>query len=209
MRWLRRLLTPSPITPRYGVETDGVDPIDWARIEDRLVQLADQAIAAFANKHATDIFYGLAFDCSSQSGEILLCANTRNGLLEVAHRFVDHPKLYRGKSPQAIAAELEWDIGGWKYHAFNLGMRRWSGGWGAIQAQVANATNIFLNSRNESALRQLQESFMSMAARALIRVGAMGAVASLGKDGEFRLLCTDESESPEEGFARLARLEHG
>jgi len=70
--------------------------------------------------------------------------NTREGLAEVANQFTGHPKLYRGKSASEIAAEFEWDLGGWKYNSINLGVRRWESGWGAVEAQMSNATNTYL-----------------------------------------------------------------
>jgi len=205
MKWLRNLLA-APRTPRYGAESDGVDPIDWKQLEDRLFDLAIREIDAFAKKHAGESFYGLAFDCDSESGEILVCLNTRDGQAEVARRFEGHPQMYRGKSATEIAAELEWDVGGWKYHAINLGSRRWEGGWGAVQAQVTNATNTYLNSRNASAHRRLREDFIAMASRAVLRLAHDEGVVSLRKDPAFRVLCTDRAEGPDEGFARLARM---
>jgi hypothetical protein len=206
MEWLRKLLTPTLEAPRYGVESECVDPIDWTDLEDRLVALADHVIASFSKKHEGEAFYGLAFDCNSERGEVLVCLNTREGQISVAGQFEGNPKLYRGMSLAEIAAQLEWDLGGWKYRAINLGSRRWESTWGVVQAQIANATNIYLNSRNMSALCLLRESFMSMASRALLRVSLANSVSTLKKDAVFRVLCTDESEGPDEGFQRLSQI---
>ena len=205
MEWLRKLLAPSLKVPRYGVEADGVDPIDWKELENRLVGLTDQILSGFSKKHEGETFYGLAFDCNSESGEILVCLNTREGQIEVAGQF-EGTKLYREKSISEIAAELEWDLGGWKYHAINLGNRRWESSWGPVQMQITNATNIYLNSRNVSAYRLLRDSFMSVASSALLKASRGDSVASLKKDAAFRVLSTDESEGPTEGFQRLSRI---
>jgi hypothetical protein len=206
MEWLRKLLTPTLKEPRYGVESEGVDPIDWDNIEERLALLADEAIGAFSKKHESEMFYGLAFDCNSESGEVLICLNTRQGQIDVASRFEGHPKLYRGKSIAEIAADLEWDMGGWKYHAINLGNRRWESKWASVQAQMSNATNTYLNSRNMSAHYLLRQTFISMASRALLRVSRADSVSALKKDTTFRVLCADASESPDEGFRRLSQI---
>ena len=66
--------------------------------------------------------------------------------------------------------------------------------------------NTYLNSRNMSAHQVLRQSFMSMVSRALLSVSGSTSVSSLKKDAAFRVLCTDQSEGPDEGFRRLSEI---
>lgn len=79
MGWIRDLLlgTDDGATPRYGRAQEDPDPIDWAVTEATLVEAGERSIAAFAEKHKRESFYGLGFDCNSSEGQVLICLNTR------------------------------------------------------------------------------------------------------------------------------------
>ena len=71
---------------------------------------------------------------------------------------------------------------------------------------MVNAGNIFITARKRKELGALREDFMAMASRALLGLSKAGAFSSLQRDSDFRVLCADHDEGPEEGFRRLELL---
>jgi len=209
MEWLRKLLlgSGSHIVPRYGAAQEEPDPIDWHCVEDELVTLAEEQIQAFAASHASESFYGFGFDCDSNEGQVLLCLNSRAAQIEAAQQTLSrHPDLYQGESEQEVARSIEWGFGDWKYQGFNLRSKTWSKRWRRVEILVGNALNMLGMNRKAKAMQELRESFMEMACRALHRVGSSRSITMLRRDSDFRTLCADHDEGPEDGFTRMARI---
>jgi len=111
--------------------------IDWPTLEDRLFDLAAQDIKRFASKHRDETFYGFAFDCNSEYGNVLLCLNTPDSLRQTAIEYATNPpnqEAYdaiernmeailgrktssqdKPTTPEDKEKELRWSLGDWKY----------------------------------------------------------------------------------------------
>ena len=101
--------------------------IDWDSLERTLLRLAEVDVREFARKHPHETFYGFAFDCNSEYGEVGLCVNT-TGLLKV-QRAAPNPnaaffasldkKLGFNVSSAAKSRKSRWELGDWGYQGFN------------------------------------------------------------------------------------------
>jgi Domain of unknown function (DUF4303) len=204
MKWLRDLFKATPGSAAHR-EAEGPDPVDWIAMEHLLVRLSDAQLRRFAETHKDETFYGFGFDCNAETAEILLCANTREGLLASARETLQaYPQFHVGKSIEDVANEIEWSFGDWSFHGFNLDSEAWDEDWSDARVEVSNALNILLNNREYQRFEALKAEFMTMACRALLRVSASDAMATLKKTSDFRVLCTDHDEGPEDGFERLS-----
>jgi hypothetical protein len=207
MGWLRDVLLgkDNGATPRYGRAQEEPDPIDWSEIENLLVDLSQRSIATFAQKHKKESFYGLGFDCNSSEGQVLLCLNTRE-LQRAAAANVYPVYSSLPSTENSRIASAEWSFGAWGYHGFNLRQGAWGTAWKSVEARVAASQFMLVTNNRPEAMTSLQEAFMRMAAKALVRVASGTAVDALRRDVDFRVLCMDHDESPEAGFRRLASL---
>jgi Domain of unknown function (DUF4303) len=206
MKWLRDLFKAAPdaAAPR---EAEAPNPVDWISVENLLVRLSDEHLRRFAETHGHETFYGFGFDCNAETAEILLCANTREGLLASARETLQaYPQFHIGKSIEDVANALEWSFGDWVYQGFNLGSAAWDEDWSDAQVEVSNALNLLLNNLKHEHFEALKSEFMVMACRALLRVAGSDAMATLKKATGFRVLCTDHDEGPEDGFKRLSAV---
>jgi hypothetical protein len=209
MGWLRNLLLglDDGKPPRYGIGQQDPDPIDWIAIESRLVPLAEQHLQSFADKHPSESFYGLGFDCHSEEGQVLLCLNTRVAQLAGARKALQqHPDFNQGKTEREVATSIEWGFGDWKYQGINVRSKSWSKGWRNVEADIATAVGMLAINRKFKAMQELRESFMEMTSRALLRIECSDAISALRRDTDFRTLCTDHDEGPSEGFSRMQRI---
>jgi hypothetical protein len=204
MKWLRDLFKAAPDSAAHR-EAEVPDPVDWVSMENVLVRLTNEHLKRFAEMHQDETFYGFGFDCNAETAEILLCANTREGLLASARETLqEYPQFHVGKSIETVANEIEWSFGDWGYHGFNLDSEAWDEGWSDVQVEMSNALNILLNNRKYQRFETFKAEFMAMACRALLRVAGSDAMTTLKKASSFRVLCTDHDEGPEDGFERLS-----
>jgi len=206
MNWFRKLFESKPVVPSYGQALDEPDPIDWNQIESLLLQATGGFLEAFASKYATKIFYGLAFDCEPQSGEILIHLNTREGQASAARQTHGNPMFQSGRTEAEISRDQEWDVGTWKYHAVNFASPQWKRAWRDVQRQMDNANNLLLNSGSHSRLKALNEEFMVTACKAVSRLDELEGYSRLQKEAGFRRLCLGRQETTDVSQARLARV---
>lgn len=59
-----------------GEETQSIREPDFPSNEDRLVAVTSQEVRAFSDQHVDETFTYFAFDCTPDSGEVLLCLDT-------------------------------------------------------------------------------------------------------------------------------------
>ena len=209
MGWLRDLLLgkDDDPPPSYGAAQEVPDPIDWVDLEDRLVELSVDAISHFAESHKSESFYGLAFDCDSGEGQVLLCLNTRIAQAKAAVP-VEGPflEIQLAMTEAERLASAEWGLGDWKYQGFNIRAKAWKLGWRPCQAKVAESIGMLtLNSRHKQA-NEVRESFMQATCRALRRVADSERIGALRRDPDFSILSVDHDESPDAGRARLSSV---
>jgi hypothetical protein len=206
MKWLRKLFGTRELPPTQW-ESEVPEPIDWSKVEEKLLRLSEEQISLLAKRSAGEVFYGLGFDCSSESGEVLICGNTDAHLAAVAAEAVrKSPQYYVGKTPPEVEEELRWQFGEWKFHGFNLDDPNWAEEWGDVEEEISNSTNILVNSRKWPEFTAAKEEFMRMATRALIRLKKSRSTTELERARGFSVLCAEHNEGPEEGFKRMSSV---
>jgi hypothetical protein len=206
MKWLRKLFASSP-APATVWEAESPDPIDWKVMEEKLFDLCEKQISVLAATQPEEVFYGIGLDCSAESGEVLIHANTENSLVQTASESMQRsPQYYVGKSIDEVVEELRWGFGEWKYHAFNLEDPSWPESWGEAEELVSNSTNIFVNNRKWPEMDAAKEDFMKMTSRVALRLRASSSVNSLARAANFSTLCAEHDEGPDHGFDRMNSL---
>jgi len=187
-------------------------PVPQDKLRTTLGRITSTAIAAFAQQHQSERFYGFAFDCNAEYGQVLLCLNTEEDLLDTAKNLkADPPKpflekfdkmmeekygvkpkpLYHDKTVPEIVEDLRWETGDWKYQGFydcNDDPE-----WAALAAGISEA--------HESD----SETFLETVCRVLPEIQV--ALACLNRTKDFRALMIDHDESVETAWSRLERLQ--
>jgi hypothetical protein len=185
--------------------------IDWVSLEQTLFRLTEVDLREFARKHARETFYGFAFDCNSEYGEVGLCLNT-TGLLKV-QRAAPNPnaaffasldkKLGFKASPAATSRKTRWDLGDWHYQGFNS--KAFDRGWRRFQTAVIKRCTV--EEEDEGTfMTPSQSRFMEAACRILIRLERGGSFDVLKRTANFGTLAMDHEESASEARARLRRI---
>jgi hypothetical protein len=86
--------------------------INWKKAEDTLVRLATAEVQRIARHPVGEPFYGFAFDCNSDYGEVLISLNVPSALEQSARTFA-------AKYPEMDEAgwrdKLRWALGDWKF----------------------------------------------------------------------------------------------
>jgi hypothetical protein len=206
MQWLRKLFQ-SGQSRATEWEAELPDPIDWKAMEEQLFTLCETQISVLAATHPGEVFYGVGLDCTAESGEVLIHANTEESLAQAASDSMQRsPQYYEGRSIGEVVEELRWGFGDWKYHAFNLDDPTWSENWGDVEEMITNATNVFVNNRKWPEMEAAKEEFMRMASRVALRLRTSSSGNRLAKTGKFSTLCAEHNEGPDAGFDRMNSL---
>lgn len=207
MKWLRQWFRTRELPPAQR-EAELPEPIDWRQIEDILLRLAEQQVGRLAERTRGEVFYGIGFDCSAESGELLICANTNAHLAKVAAETLKRSsQYYVGKTVPDVEEDLRWQFGEWKYHGFNLNDPSWSEEWADVENTITNATNLLVCNRKWPELAATKEAFMQMASRALMRLKSTRPTLALERASGFAVLCAEHNEGPDEGFRRMSSLD--
>jgi hypothetical protein len=188
--------------------------IDWDLFERTLFRLTEVDLREFAKKHARETFYGFAFDCNSEYGEVGLCANT-NELLKVQRARPDpnaafwaslENKLGRGVTSAANPRKSRWDLGDWDYQGFNS--KAFDREWRHFQTAVTE--RCMVEEKDERTfMTPTQSRFMKAACRVLIGLERGGAFDVLKRTANFATRAMDHDESESEARARMRRIRQG
>jgi hypothetical protein len=187
--------------------------IAWDSLERTLLRLSTAELRRFAKKHPKEAFYGFAFDCNSEYGEVGLCANT-NELLK-AQRAASDPNAafwasldkklgLGGGSPPTKQRKSRWDLGGWDYQGFN------TTAFNRVWRQFQSAVTKQCEGEEEDAhtfMTPTQARFMEAACRVLVRLKRGGAFDILQRTRNFATLAIDHEESESMARTRLQRIQ--
>lgn len=186
--------------------------IDWPLLKRTLARLTMADLAAFARKHALERFYGFAFDCNSEYGEIGLCANTKQ-LLKVQRERPDPNAAYwallnkklgfREELPTKKRRQSRWELGDWDYQWFNSKM--FDREWRPFQSAVIKLC-MDEEEDNRTFMTPTQTCFMEAVCEVLVRLERNGAFDVLRRTADFSTLAMDHDESESRARARLQRI---
>ena|SRR5258706_3072149 len=186
--------------------------IQWNSLERALLRLTRAELRRFGKKHLQETFYGFAFDCNSEYGEVGLCANT-NALLK-AQRAAPDPNAavwaaidrklgLGGGSPAKPRRMSRWELANWDYQAFNS--KEFDRNWRRFQSIV---TDRCMDEEEDEGTftTPTQNRFMEAACRVLVRLERDGAFDVLRRTANFSTLAMDHDEPESKARARLRRV---
>jgi hypothetical protein len=187
--------------------------IDWGLLERTLLRLAKSDLRQFAGKHPNETFYGFAFDCNSEYGEVGLCANT-NELLKKMREAPDpnaalwaslNKKLgLSNESPAGGGRMSRWSLGDWGYQGFNS--KAFNRDWRRLQSIV---TKRCMEEEQDphTFMTPTQTRFMEAACRVLLRLERDSAFDVLRRTRNFSTLAMDHDEPEAAARQRLRRIQ--
>jgi hypothetical protein len=174
--------------------------IDWLQLQGRLYELCVDSLRHFADEHADESFYGFAFDCNADYGDVLLCLNTEEEFRKSSREFPDEPQEW-------LDTELRWGPGDWKYQGFNTDFddssQRFADGWKSYRAQISDDTVAQFHSRDALSTATL---FVESVCLVLIRMEHDNIFSCLQRSGNFEVFVCDHDESFEASRQRLATI---
>lgn len=164
--------------------------IPWQELEDKLFQFASREIRLFAREKSDETFYGFAFDCNSDYGQVGLCYNTPEHL---ANR-------QREQSKSATARSLKWALGDWKYPGVQ------SITFDSVLAAWVDEDEVDEDEEDDDQESPNTTAFMRVACRVLVRLEAAGVFESMSRTEDFQTFAKDHDESESAAWKRLAGL---
>ncbi|MCL4203330.1 MAG: DUF4303 domain-containing protein [Pirellulaceae bacterium] len=171
--------------------------IVWDAVEETLVELASRYISLFAETNRDRSFYGFAFDCNADYGEVFICANSPQGLRDRAIECKgEWPDLYGSQTLDEIANDLRWSLGDWEFNAFTT--ESFSDSW----QPVANVLSKAIDWRADGASERHREAFLNCICRAMLRLEANGALDALSQTNDFKTFVSDHDESADDSWSR-------
>jgi hypothetical protein len=178
--------------------------IAWHELEACLLEIAATEIRSFAAGHGQETFYGFAFDCNSDFGNVLLCLNTEASLMSQAISYKqNHPELYGENSIEEIADSLRWNMGDWAYQGFES--RDYASRWEKYSDAVS-ANCIDEEKDPKTFLGPVQRKFLETVCRVAIRLADSHAFATLRRTDDFKMFVADGEESESKAWDRLNRV---
>jgi hypothetical protein len=179
---------------------------DWNSIEETVFTLSQDHLKEFFKGHQAETFYGFCIDCNSTYGGLCLAMNSLEALSREAEKCCRDHWFYAGKTLQQAEEELRWEIGAWSY--FDLtNTETWHRAWQPIYDMISALTSEQPESVYDDGT-DIEEVFMQMACRVLLRLDDAGLFQSIRKSADFRLLCLDHDEELWIGEARLEHVRH-
>jgi hypothetical protein len=186
--------------------------IEWDSLERTLWRLSKAELRRFAKKHAREAFYGFAFDCNSEYGEVGLCANT-NELLKAQREApdpnkgvwaaIDRTLGLGGESLAKPRRMSRWELGDWDYQAFNS--KAFDRNWRPFQSIVTDQC-MGEEEDERTFMTPTQTRFMEAVCRVLVRLERDGAFDVLRRTANFSTLAVDHDEPESTARARLRRI---
>lgn len=169
---------------------------DLKKIEDLLYSLSAKSIRQFASEHPNESFYGFGFDCNSEYGDVLLCANTEADFQKTAQEYIK-----KWDYTEENLADLKKNYGDWKYQGFNVSHTHWDEKWRPVSSAIEDF--VFSEETDEQGAAFLDE-LMRCFTRALLRLEADGIISELKQDEGFVISIFDHDEREEAAEKRLS-----
>lgn len=199
-----RWLASHPFIPMLKVQ------VDWTALESALFDLAMADIAAFADKHANEMFYGFAFDCNADYGQAMLCLNTPEFHQAAIAGTHIAPEIQAGyikmredlglPTADTLATErakqLKWRLGDWKYQDFSSAA--FNAAWKPFEDQLCDAAF-----QNDDGARETHRRFLMSVCRVAIRLEKLDAFTRLKRTDDFCTYVADHDETEEDSWERL------
>jgi hypothetical protein len=182
---------------KFGLRGWAKMVFDWPQLERKLFDLASTDVHNFGGKHSSESFYGFAFDCNAESGDVFLCFNSVTDLRERAEEYhLRHPE----KTVAYFEEELRWRLGDWKYHEFNS--EGFYVTWTPLRLSV---WNICMNSDTATS-EQAASQFMVSATSVLARMEVMGIFDSINRTPDFKTIAINLHDSLEHGWQKFEKV---
>lgn len=195
--------TPTPGRTEYWAG----QAIDWAWLENQLVDLAVSQIDHFAKAKPDAVIYSFAFDCNAEYGQVFFAANTAEALRESAlQNQRDFPSLYGDLSVEEVMEGARWSLGDYTLYADTFD-ETFTETWANIGSTMVTLMDEYEEDDDEpNQFEVVVELFLAVACRALIRLQREGAFDKLHTSADFEIACIDHDETDDDAFERLARV---
>ncbi len=196
------IVPPDPVQLDVEIEVATLghsNSVVWKNVEDALFLIASRYVQAFGALHRDKTFYGFAFDCNADYGQVFVCANTPSAL-------IDHAKKYKARSPdlygqftvEEIEDKIRWSVGDWEFQAFTTD--GFSDAWEPIKQFLAGA----IPWDDDKKIEEFRESFMATACRSMVRLESQSILSTLSRTHDFKTFVADHDEPDQDSWARLA-----
>lgn len=199
---------PIELDVEIDIESLGTpEAIAWEQVEDALVLLASKYVEAFGAIHADKQFYGIAFDCNADYGQVYLCANTVQALKKRAVEYrTRHADLYGKQTLAELEDHLRWGLGDWEFCAGDTD--GFSDAWEPLEDFLRDAFPLDDDDDEEDG-RRFRKAFLATACRAMVRLETEGALNALNRTADFKTYVADHDETEEDSWNRLATISKG
>lgn len=175
--------------------------LDWDAIEETLFTLSRDHLQEFLKTHRDETFYGFCIDCNSTYGGVCLAMNTPELLTQEAQRCIQDHRAYVGKKLQEVEDELRWEVSAWGYYDVSK-TETWDRDWKPIYEMISKLTSEQPDSAYDDGT-DIEEAFMQMACRVLLKLETDEPFESMRKSTDFRAICLDHDEELWVGEGRL------
>ncbi len=174
---------------------------DWHHIENLIVSSAIECIQDFARNHPDEVFYGFFLDVNADHFDLLGHFNTAAKLRETAIKYqAENARLYPDWSVERLEDRLRWSAGDWGYfEVFNPWEREEE-----YKQFCSDAFDYSLDQPEEETEEPtIEDQFLNFCCRVAVRLETENAFCPLNTTPDFRVLCADHDELPEESERRL------
>lgn len=178
-----------------------IDAIDWEEVENALVAIASHYVRAFGKHHASEQFYGFAFDCNADYCQVFACLNTREDLRRQVQRYLKKwSDSYGQMTLGQVEDQLRWSLGDWRYQS--IVTDRFSEAWASVERALMDMMAAD-ETEDIDFLERFADSFMNCACRAMVRLEASDAFEALNRTEDFATFVADHDELAETSWHRL------
>lgn len=171
--------------------------VQWKAVEDLLVDLASQYLRLFADANLGKQFYGVAFDCNADMGQVFFCANSPEGLTDRAVECkMKSPDLYNNMSLNELQNVLRWSLGDWEFNAMTTDS--FSASWESVTNNLAYE----IDWKSHEGIEKFRANFMGTACRAMLRLEVNGILDLLSQTDDFRSFVANHDETEDDSWGR-------
>ena len=201
-----KIVPPDPVEADVDIDVASLESsgaVDWKSVEDVLFLISAEYLQGFNTFHRKKMFYGFAFDCNADYGQVFVCANTPATLKSQAGKNkTESPDLYGQQSIEDIEKDLRWSLGNWEFQAFTTD--GFSDAWQPIEHFLVDA--IPWDDDDDHRIQEFRDSFMETACRCMIRLESQGILNAFSRTNDFKTFVADHDESDEDSWSRLEAI---
>ena len=160
-------------------------PEQLANLQHHLLEFTQQALTEFLLAHPQETFSAFGYDCNVEYGEVVLCLNTQQGLVQALAHYQKHYPEY----PE-LQTNLPYSFGDWLYQGFAVTTLVAEAELNTISAHL-DFNNPTEYEKWEATLAQL----MQVCRAALHDLQTTEVYLNMPKEPDFITLCLDHNES--------------